>query len=211
MIIFIDESGTLPDKNDPVVVLAAVGANAPETLERVGQRVRKEIWSRKNPEIIPEIKFYRAGDRTRLRYLEELAKSDVDIFVLIADKRGQSIPDDPENYAALCYVLLEECLLFYQESLEEVVFDRHFHKQSDQDAFNAILSKLIKRPIPFSHVDSRENPAVNAADMIAGSLLYKYSGKDSKFYNSIKNRIMMETVIHWKEAKQRFINIKNST
>lgn len=212
MVIFIDESGTLPDKKDTVIILAAVGADAPKTLIDISRRVRKEFQSRKKSETVPEIKFYRAGDRTRLRYLKELSNSEIDIFALIIDKQGQSIPDNPENYAVLCYLLLEECLLFYQESLKEIVFDKHFHKTTDQDLFNAILSKLMKHGIPFSHVDSKENHAVNAADMVAGSLLYKYSGKSPIFYNNIKDRIIAETVIHWKEAKQRFIDkIKNST
>lgn len=207
---FIDESGTLPDKRDTVIILAAVGADAPKTLADVSRRVRKEIQSRKKLEIVPEIKFYRAGDKTRLSYLQELAGSDIDIFALIIDKQGQSIPDNPENYAVLCYLLLKECFLFYQESLEEIVFDKHFHKKADRDLFNAILSKLLKRRIIFTHVDSKENTAVNAADMVAGSLLYKYSGKNSAFYDSIKDRIIVETIIHWKEAKKRFIEIKNS-
>lgn len=211
---YVDESGTLPDKNDRVIVMAAVGTDLPQALIDISWQVRKEIKSRKRAENISEIKFYRAGDKTRRNYLKKLSDCNVDIFALIVDKQGQSIPDNPENYAVLCYLLLEECLMFYQGALKTVIFDKHFHKPKDQDLFNAILSDLLNGRFSFLHVDSNENVTVNAADMVAGCLLWKYSGKSSKFYDLISNRIITETIVRWKEAKRRFIErrqIKNST
>lgn len=202
---YVDESGTLPDPNDKIIIMAAVGTDLPRLLIEINQQVRKKIRSRKKSENISEIKFYHAGDRTRKNYLKRLSDCDVDIFVLIIDKQGQSIPDNPENYAVLCYLLLEECLIFYKNALEKVVFDKHFHKSIDRDLFNSILSNLLKYKISFTHVDSSIDVSVNAADMVAGSLLWKYSGKSDKFYDLIKNRIITETIVHWKEAKRRFI------
>lgn len=202
---YVDESGTLPDKNDRAIVMAAVGTDLPQTLIDISRQVRKEIQSRKRGENISEIKFYRAGDKTRRTYLKKLSDCDVDIFALIVDKQGQAIPDNPENYAVLCHLLLEECLMFYKGALKGVVFDRHFHRQKDQDAFDAILSDLLNYRLSFSHVDSSENVSVNAADMVAGCLLWKYSGKSSEFYDLISDRIITETIVRWKEAKRRFI------
>jgi len=62
--IFIDESGTLPDPNDKVVIVAAVGTQIPEKLLKIGQSVRK--FQKKQDGT--EIKFYKAGDRTKKKF-----------------------------------------------------------------------------------------------------------------------------------------------
>jgi len=44
--IFIDESGTLPDPKDKVVIVAAVGTKLPEKLIKVSRSVRKFLRSK---------------------------------------------------------------------------------------------------------------------------------------------------------------------
>ena len=205
---YIDESGTLPDPNDKIIIMAAIGTSLPQSLIEINKQVRKQMKSRKKSKNISEIKFYHAGDKTRKNYLKRLSDSNIDIFALIVDKQGQSIPDNPENYAVLCYILLEECQIFYKNALKEVIFDKHFHKPSDRKLFDNTLSNLLKYKTSFLHVDSSKDIAVNASDMVAGSLLWKYSGKNDEFYNLIKNKIITETVIYWKEAKRKFIERK---
>lgn len=210
--IVIDESGTLPDPNDKVIIIAAVSAEMPRILAEVTKKARKGIRSRKKKEEISEIKFYQAGERTKTAYLKELSKQAIDIFVLIVDKKEQKIPDTPENFAALCYILLAECLLFYGDKITEIIFDKHFHRLIDRSKFDDILTKLLKRKLKLQHLDSSQNVEVNVADMVAGSLLWKYTGKDSKFYNLIKDKIISEKVLNWKEVKRKFFNeIKNLT
>jgi len=210
--IIIDESGTLPDPNDKVIIIAAVSTEIPKLLAEVSKTVRKEIRKRKKKEEISEIKFYQAGDRTKTAYLKTLAKQAVDVFVLIVDKKEQKIPDTPENFAALCYILLAECLLFYGNKVKEVIFDKHFHRSIDQSRFDDILTKLLKRRLKLRHLDSSKNTEVNTADMVAGSLLWKYTGKDNKFYDLIKDKIISEKVLNWKEVKRKFFTeIKNLT
>lgn len=55
------------------------------------------------------------------------------------------------------------------------------------------------------HADSLKEPVVNTADMIAGSVLWKQTGKDNKFYEIIKSKILIEKTISWKDAKKWFI------
>lgn len=202
---YVDESGTLPDPHDKVIVLAAVGTNLPQTLIEINTQIRKEIRAHKKTEDLQEIKFYCAGDRTKRSYLEKLNRQSIDIFVLIVDKQGQAIPDTPENYAVLCYLLVEECRVFYKSTLSEIIFDKHFHRDVDQNEFDRILQNLLGNELAFSHADSIQRQELSAADMVAGSLLRKYTGKDSQFYELIREHIVVETIIHWKEAKRRFI------
>lgn len=210
--ILIDESGTLPDPKDKVIIIAAVGTEMPAKLIEITQKIRKKLKARKKKEIISEIKFYNASEKTKTEFLKELSKCPIDIFILIVNKNGQKIPDTPENFALLCYLLLEECFLFYQEDIKEIIFDKHFHKKQDLEIFNRTLQKLLDKKVLLKHVDSEKDIIVDNADMVAGSALWAYTGKSDKFYKIIKNRIISEKILNWKEAKRKFLEkLKNLT
>lgn len=205
--IVIDEAGTLPDPKDKIVIMAAVGTEVRKVLLDIVKRVRQKIKPKKKEKQISEIKFYRAGERTKFFYLKELSKSDIDIFVLVINKDNQKIVDNPENFALLAYILIKECLLFYKDrKIEKVVFDKHFHREKDIIKFNNVLLKLLDEKLPLSHLESKENPEVNSADMIAGSLLWKHTGKSNKFYEIIKDKIISEKTLNWKEARRKFFD-----
>lgn len=205
--IFIDESGTLPDPKDDVVVVAAVGTELPQKLAKISRLVRKYLTPKKKN--ISEIKFYRAGEHTKKSFLKELAKQKIDIFTLTVNKYGQRIPDSPENFALISWLLLEDCFDYLGEDKLKLVFDRHFHKKNDQNEFDKILIRLLSKKISISHIESLKEPSVNAADMVAGSLLWARTGKDKSFYELIKEKIISEKVIDWKQARRKFIERKN--
>lgn len=198
--IFFDESGTLPDPKDTVVIVAAVGTAQPQQLIRVTSQTRNHLTKDKNR--LSEIKFYNAGDKTRFTFLKELVEKDIRIFTLTIEKPGQSIPDTPENFALLCWLLLEECFLFYGQGIHEIIFDKHFHKKTDREVFDARLVELTGRRFSIIHADSVNDTRVNTADMVAGSILYFRTGKNKQFYEVIKEKIISEKVLHWKEAKK---------
>ncbi len=198
--IFLDESGTLPDPKDTVVIVAAVGTVQPQQLSRVTTKTRSHLQKGKNKS--SEIKFYNAGDKTRITFLKELMEKDIQLFTLTIEKPGQSILDTPENFALLCWLLLEECFLFYGQENYEVVFDKHFHKKTDREVFDAGLMELIGRKLSIIHADSVNDTRVNTADMVAGSILYYRTGKNKQFYEMIKEKIISEKVLHWKVAKK---------
>jgi len=207
VVIFIDEAGTLPDPQDRVVIVAAVGSKLPQKLVAITKSVRKFLKNK----ALSEIKFYRAGERIKKKFLEKLTKEDLEIFVLTIEKHGQKITDTPENFALLCWLLLEDCLAFYQSQVVQVIFDRHFHRIRDQERFNRSLIQLLKRKLDISHVDSQKDPRVNVADMVAGSLLWQKTGKDDQFYRLIKEKIVAEKVIDWKKLRGRFFQQKISS
>ncbi|MBU0569494.1 DUF3800 domain-containing protein [Patescibacteria group bacterium] len=206
--IFIDESGTLPDPKDKVVIVAAVATELPQKINQVSKSVRKYLKSRKRK--LNEIKFYRSGERTKKKFLQELAKQEVDIFALTVEKYGRKIADTPKNFALLCWLLLEDCFLYYTKSKTKLIFDRHFHLSKDQTEFNLILSKLLGKKLDITHVDSQIDQRVNTADMIAGSILWLKTGKDAKFYELVKDRMISEKTVNWKEIKKKLYNEKVS-
>lgn len=200
IVVFIDESGTLPDPKDKVIVIAAVGTKTPERIEKIIKEIRKKTKLKKKS---GELKFYTAGDKTKRLFFERIAKEEIDIFILSIDKMGRKIPDTYENYAILCWLLLEDVFEFYKE-VRQIIFDRHFSKLQDINSFNRLLENLLHRKLKIVHVDSKKDKKVNVADMIAGAVLAKETGKEQRFYELIQIKIVNERKINWPAAKQRF-------
>lgn len=197
--IFIDESGTLPDPKDRFIVLAAVATENPHLLNRFLGKSKKEI------------KFYSAGGKTRKLYLKTLAKEPVLIFTLCINKNGQTISDSPENYAVLSWLLLIDCFTSFRENNLEIIFDQHFNRQMDEKNLFRTMEKLFGKKLKIRSGDSSKELGIMAADMVAGALLYKQTGKMNDFFDLISNKIASEKIINWKEAKRNFIErLKNS-
>ncbi len=203
--IYIDESGTLPDKADQLVVVAAISTSNPIGLTKPKKSVKRTSGSKN----ISEIKFYRCGDKTRIKFLKTLAKQDLEIFIICVEKEGRSIADTPDNFALLCWLLLEDCQLFHRNTIKEVIFDRHFHQPKDRKIFDQALHQLLNRKGPtFIHENSQKVPQINTADMVAGSYLCLKKGKTDKFYKIIKDKTVSEKTITWRQLKTRFWNKK---
>lgn len=196
--IFIDESGTLPDPKDSVIVVAAVGTTTPERISALVKKVRKKAKLKRKS---GEMKFYNAGEKTKLLFFQKMTKEKFDIFSLVVEKMGRKIPDTPKHFALLCSLLLKEVAIYYSD-LSEVIFDRHFHRAKDRDDFDTYLQKFMGTSFSTAHVDSQKNIQVNIADMVAGAVLAKERSKE-KYYLMIKSRIISETRINWPEAKRR--------
>ena len=204
--IYIDESGTLPDPDDQVIILAAAGFNDKKTVFKIFKKIRDKVKSKKEKPL-HEIKFYNAGLKTKKLFFQELKELPLNIFILIVDKKGQVIADNPENFALLSSLLLKDCLSFYEkDQIEEIIFDRHFHKLKDQNVFNSLLSELLDRKFTLKHIDSLEDPLVNIADMVAGSFLAYVRQKNQGFHHLISDKIITENRLNWKEAKRILVN-----
>jgi len=198
--LFIDESGTLPDPKDKVVVVAAVGTYAPEEIETIIKTVRKRGKFRK---ATGEIKFYTLGDKSRELFLRKIIEGGFNIFILVVEKIGRNIFDTPENFAVLAGLLLEDVLVFYPR-VREIIFDRHFCKEKDTTEFNQILRAFLEWELPkISHVDSQKDKRVNIADMVAGAVLAKETGKKKYFYEILRKRVISEKRLNWPEAKRK--------
>ena len=199
IVVFIDESGTLPDPKDKVIVIGAVGTKTPERIEKIIKGIQRKTKLKKKT---GELKFYTSGDKTKQLFFERIAKEEIDIFILPIDKMGRKIPDNYENYAILCWFLLEDVFDFYKE-VGQIIFDRHFSKLQDINSFNRRLEDLLQRALKIAHVDSKKDKKVNVADMIAGAFLAKETGKEQGFYNLVKNKIVSERRLNWPAGKRK--------
>lgn len=202
--VYIDESGTLPDPKDKVVVVAAVGTESLEKIDLLFRQIRKRI-SFKRPG--GEIKYYTASEKTKTTFFKLLVKENFTLYILCVEKMGRKIIDTPQNYAALCYSLLIDVLSF-SPNIKELIFDRHFSNNIDIKTFNLIIKKLIGEDIIITHVDSIKDKRVNIADMIAGAVLANETGKATKFYKMFENKVTSSKRINWKEVKKSLLSTK---
>lgn len=198
--LFIDESGTLPDYRDKIIVVAAAGVYSPRKIEAIIKSVRKRGKFRK---LTGEVKFYTSGEKSKVLFFKKLVEEKFDIFVLVVDKMGRKIEDTPENFAIICGLLLQSVLSFYSE-INEIIFDRHFNKEEDIEKFNKVLEEFFNKKLPrINHVVSQKNRLVNVADMIAGAVLAKETGKDLRFYKIFEKSVVAELRLNWPEAKRK--------
>ncbi|MCL5411728.1 MAG: DUF3800 domain-containing protein [Patescibacteria group bacterium] len=202
--IFIDESGTLPDPRDEVVIVAAAGTEDAKKIEGIIKFLRRKG---KLKDLSKEIKFYSAGEKTKRLFLQKVVEEGLDIFVLIVEKAGKKIPDTPENFAFLCWLLLNDVFSFYSDPCE-IILDRHFSRVSETEEFNRFLPQLLHKSLVISHVDSAKNRLINVADMVAGAVLAKETKKNFIFYEIIRERIIREKRLNWKEVKRRVFQNK---
>lgn len=204
MYIYIDESGTLPDPKDKVIVVAAVGVIFPNQIENI---FRNKSWRQNLKNKNAELKFYTAGIKTKVAALKEIAKNDFAIFILVIDKNGRKIIDNPENFATISWLLVEDVLNFCP-NVSQIIFDRHFTQEEKIDEFNKFLVELLNRQITIKHVDSKLNEGVNVSDIIAGATLAQETGKGNQFYNLIAKKVISVKKINWPEAKAKFFDQK---
>ncbi len=197
MVIFIDESGTLPDKSDRYIILAALVADNPDRLDKILPKFRRKTPTkgpRKKEKQVKEFKFHYVGDITKEKVLKEIASLNIKIYLLVVDKIGRKIPDTPENYGKLIKRLI--LVLIKKEHPKQVYFDKHFSSKSDTEKFETLLN-LISQQIQFKQVDSLADPRIDLADFIAGAALRKYRANDNTFYNIILSKVIWEKVESW--------------
>lgn len=107
--VFIDESGTLPDPHDKIIVVAAVVAEHPERIDSILKRAKKTGKLRKQT---GELKFYTAGDKTKFAFFEMFAKENFTLFVLAVDKVGRKIKDTPQHFFSSMLAVACRCIRF---------------------------------------------------------------------------------------------------
>lgn len=202
--VYIDESGTLPDPADTVVVVAAVGIEQNGNLDALLKKVKKKAFLKKPG---GELKFYTAGEKTKVLFFELLRNESFIICALTVDKMGRKIPDTPDHYAGLCLLLLRD-VFRVTTNVGTLIFDRHFSRPADLTTFNHVLYQFINKEVRILHVNSAQNQRVNVADMVAGAILAKESGKDMTWYRYIRQKVARNRRVNWKTVKTHLLAIK---
>lgn len=198
----IDESGRLYDPEDKILVIAVLVTQSLVGLDKVIIKIRRKIphKGKRKTERFLELKFSLSGDKTRKLILKEIAKLEAKIYLLVVDKQGRRIKDNPEHYALLISKALVQP--FRKNSqLEHILIDRHFTSINQQEKFNILLQKSFHRSLFVEHLDSSQNQVITLADFIAGAIRLSYTGQETHFREMFNSLIKGETITTWKQLK----------
>lgn len=214
--IFVDESGTLPDPKDQFIVICAVAVKQAKEAENVISRVLESLKQTRDSLKLKELKYYHSRHAVKRLFLASIVSAGLEIFVLAVDKKGRKIVDSPENFAILIAELLAGIFSWYRDKKLNLVIDRHFSQDKDQEEFNKLLRDNLNygagwKLQSIQHIDSQSNFSVNIADMCAGAVLWKYNRGKDQFYNVIKENILIEKIGNWPEMKRENLARKKLT
>ncbi len=203
--VLIDESGRLADPNDKILIFSALVTKTLIDLDKIIPKVRRKIPPKgkyKKEKSLAEIKFQTTGERTRLKVLEAIKEKKLRIFLLIVNKEGRKIADNPKNYSLLVGTLLKFVIKKYSK-INHIIIDRHFTWIKQREDFNNLLQKKLNKELFIEHLDSQQNTIVSLPDFIAGGVRKSYTKKEIKYKQIIEKLIEKEIKTTWRIIRSK--------
>ncbi|MDO8515073.1 MAG: DUF3800 domain-containing protein [bacterium] len=207
---FLDESPGISDANyffcvDIVVDSEKAGKKLSKIIRLARNRLNKKY---KNTS---ELKFNNTDEKTRVFILSEIAKTNLGIVVLILDKDGRKIEDNPVNYGIAVGITIIESLAVYKNIVLTV--DKRYKTGKDFLEFEKtaknVFDKLSPRGTNFifeTPAESENNPGIQIADFVAGAFNAKYNRSNSCYAEILRGNIKKEIVAKWTETKKRVVS-----
>lgn len=204
-----DDSPTLAGREGRLAIAAVVTLKAGDKiLARIPKRVRRKTMNKKLRQL-PELKFYNSDEKTKMRMLQMIANTPVEIFTLLVDKEERRVSDSPLNNGvvlgnAAAAVLKEKGKVSWTP-------DRKFVNPDDTAQYldTAVKVAASKAPSGFlvmkGPADSRREALIQLADFVVGAVSHKYNRNDDRYYQIIKKRVVLEKVVLWKDIKADYI------
>ncbi len=205
---YVDESGTLPDVSDRFIAVCGVVVKDTKEAENLINSVLFTLHQTRDSLKLKELKFYHSRHVVKKIFLSAIVASGFKIFILVVDKQGRKIKDDPENFFIILTELISEIFLWYRGAKLDLIIDRHFTKNKDEQKLVELLRLNSNYAASWhlggiQYIDSQSNLTVNIPDMCAGAVLRKYRHGDDRFYSIIKENILVEKITNWPELKRR--------
>jgi len=180
--------------NDPLVVAVVLTA-APQSLRREVKKFRTRLRKKKGQ--IPELKASQSVLAWNRKRLERLAKLDIEVVVVAAEKIARARFHEPEElYRLLCARAVEECLR-RSPSLTLCIDKRYTNPtlRTIQDHTMQIPVQQFGQILVIEHGDSTREPALQQADLVAWAFLQKCAQGDDSVAALIQDRVVVETVL----------------
>ena len=207
---FLDESLSLSGKKGIFVVgLLATTRSQHKRLERIPKKLRKQYAKQSQ-----EIKFYEATPQIRKTLLKELARFDVALAIIAVEKEGRQINDNPHNYGLVVAFILAE-YLNKARSILDLTVDKRYTSSKSRASFEQTVADGINILSPkgsltqITHSDSSKDHLTQLADFITGAASQKYNRNDASYLDLVKDKIIIERKISWRELRGSFENKKS--
>jgi len=193
---FIDESGTVGAKTGTrFLVVVSLSVNQPRALELTIRRAIKKYGSKIAS---GEIKAADFEERDILRLLREIEKEDITVVAVILDQGA--IRRQPKKAEANYRRLVARAIryLVQRSPRAEICIDKRY----TNERLRYLLEKTIREEIAdlpqvvlIRQENSSSRKELQAADAVAWSLFQKYERNDSRFYDVIASKIVIEDVV----------------
>jgi hypothetical protein len=194
---FLDEAGDVGTgpRSSRVMLAAAVLTTSPQRLRREVKKFRTRL--RKKKRQIPELKASQSAPTWNRKRLERLAKLDIEVVVVAAEKTSHFRFQEPEElYRLLCARAVEECLRRFPSLT--LYIDKRYTNPTLRVAHEQALRAAVVQPervLIIEYADSTHDPALQQADLVAWTFLQKYTRGNDSFAVLIQDRVVVETVL----------------
>jgi hypothetical protein len=194
---FLDESGGAdPFSGSHFLVVAVLATNVPRPIELQVKRTRKSLGRKARPD---EMKAAVLEERIIERLLRSIAEEDVEIVIVIVDKRAiLRPPKDPEDiYREVVTRAVAHCVQRWPRI--ELFFDKRYTKRSLRHELEQVIREgiaaLPQEVVLIQQEDSRNRKELQAVDHVAWAIYQKYEAGNDHFYAIIRDKIVVEEVV----------------
>src|SRR3989344_2600599 len=199
--IFLDESGELGFKESSskyfVITLLSCDEGEIYILRRIVKKVRGKIIKKKIKKF-PELKGNNSNDKIRTEILQRFMKTKAEIFVIILEKsKVYEYLKGKKNklYNYISNLILNECS-FDNPSVCLIVDKSKTNRSLREDFDNYIRMKLKEKnnlnKLVIKHENSMNDACLQVLDFISWAIFRNYEHKDSRFFDIIKDRIVIK-------------------
>ncbi len=133
------------------------------------------------------------------RLLQSIVEEDIEIVTVIVDKRAiLRPPKDPEDiYREAVTRAVAHCVERWPRI--ELFLDKRYTKRSLRFELERVVREgiagLPQEVVLIRQEDSRNRKELQAVDHVAWAVFQKYEAGDDRFYNILKDKIVIEEVI----------------
>lgn len=209
--IYQDESGSLADITNKVVIIALVTTLDPQSLRFIVKKVHKRFLAKKGKRYKQrgpkEFKYATTFRKEQERVLNILKNKDIDIFTLNVKKENKKVADSPLNYGLALSEILDALLRHYQdENLNfELVLDRHYTQKDQTEELERVMRETLGKDLKPIHADSRANPFIALTDFIAGAFREEFDKEDMSLSAIIVEKVVYKEEILWQDLKRKWL------
>ena len=202
---FLDESSTLGSADDFFIVgILFAQPTQQKQLRRLPKKIRKH-YLKKNR----EIKFHDSTPRIKKLLLEEIARCEVKIAIIAVAKEKRQIQDTPHTYGLVVGTIVSNYLRTVHPILDLTV-DKRYTSSKNRALFEQVVRQCANnlaangKLTKISHQESHTNDLLQLADFIAGAANKKYNRGDAAYLEIVKDKIVIERKVSWRELRGEF-------
>src|SRR3989344_7053066 len=199
--VFLDESGELGfgEKSSKYFIMSLLSCDESElySLRRIIKKVQQKIVKKKIKKY-PELKGNNSTDKVRLDVLNRFMQTKSEIFVIILEKsKVYEYLKGKKNklYNYISNLILNECS-FDNPSVCLIVDKSKTNRSLREDFDNYIRMKLKEKnnlnKLIIKHENSQNEGCLQVLDFISWAIFRNYEHKDSRFFDIIKDRIVIK-------------------